>query len=279
MEETATEPTSILSQFQKGEKMELDSEAFHTRTNTFVVKRQRKPRIKAGSILESPASPVQSPSTNDSPKDKGRGRYACLNHRMKHKRCPPDCKERRPKPSKGNSEPSSPADSSISQRNILQLEESQTQSPSPSSPIAMNSQMESQLPSIKISPLETMSALPSLDGPFNWDSVSWDSFMDDENNHSWNVESENWDDLKSSSHWETSKEFSPNEFLNDMDVGSPFVSGSSSEARSVSPMRRLLLRLLLTRETLERWISDPFFNKFFLLSPSLSELFKVFTFA
>lgn len=276
--ESTSEQTSHLSQFQKGEKRELECEAFHTRTNTLVVKRQRKPRIRAGSLNESPtSSPQSSPSE---PKDKGRGRYACLNHRMKHKRCPPDCKERRPKPTKANSEPASPIDPTNAQKNVLKLEESQkqVQTPPASSPVGVVNNPGTPLPQGEpllahlasppkitlLNPLETMSALPTLDGPFNWDAVSWDSFMDDDQSHSsWGVDAETWEDLNSSSHWESSKEFIapdvPTE--TDMEVGSPFASGSSSEARSVSPIRRHLLRMLLTRDTLERWISDPFFNK------------------
>jgi len=61
------------------------------------------------------ASPVSSPDTpkkkkkdkkrSESPSNspKGRGRYACLLHRQKHKRCPPDCSERKPKPMKSPS--------------------------------------------------------------------------------------------------------------------------------------------------------------------------------
>jgi len=126
-------------------------------------------------------------------KDRTRGRYACLGHRMKHKRCPLDCPERRPKPNQEETvlevvskHPRLPRTHSTAKKNVIQLEECT---------IGKN-----QLIMRDFSP---QIATSNVERDVNWDSVEWEGLGWD--NEHVVLKDEAWMDLKSSSHWEESK--------------------------------------------------------------------------
>jgi hypothetical protein len=234
-------------------------------------------------------------------KDRTRGRYACLGHRMKHKRCPLDCPERRPKPNQDlevcrlgnvdspllmqttsvaqikrdvNSKPRLPR-ASVPKKHVLQLEEYNHSSLVPvSTPIS------------------------ERDTP-HWDSVEWEGLGWDAE-HVCLKETEAWNDLKSSSHWEESKsqvlpcedskptddltKFEEDEiidsWLNDDGFGNSAQEdyesaerneGKEGNASGAGQQRdtgvsysshyvQTLPRILVTRDMLGRWINEPYFN-------------------
>jgi len=224
-------------------------------------------------------------------KDRTRGRYACLGHRLKHKRCPLDCPERRPKPNQEMEasslvqvkkevigvKPRLPRSTNAAKRHILQLEE-----------CGHSSQvLQSTAPSEKEIP--------------KWDSVEWEGLGWD-SEHVCPKETEAWMDLKSSSHWEESKsqvlasedltkpmddltkyeeEEIIDSWLNDEGFSHPthnFESAERNEGRegntsetsseresnshcaNVDQVMEILPKILVTRDMLERWLHEPYFN-------------------
>jgi len=227
-------------------------------------------------------------------KDKTRGRYACLGHRMKHKRCPLDCPERRPKPNnpeEGNGEGSlimmkeptmikpRARSNSAPKKHVLPLDNC----------ILGNSHHPTQMArDTPITPLKRDSV--------NWDSVEWEGLSWD-NEHCLK-ENESWMDLKSSSHWEESKsrdnltsemdskptddstKFEEEEiidsWLNDDSFGNASLDFDSSEGNAsetgteardplheshLDKLMRLIPRIIVTRDMLVRWIDEPYFNR------------------
>jgi len=214
-------------------------------------------------------------------KDRTRGRYACLGHRMKHKRCPLDCPERRPKPNQdgesnivvkkeGSSKARAPRTSA--KKHVLELEDS-----------AISNQR------------DTSPSTSSVEREPNWDAIEWEGLgWDDEHCLK---ESEAWMDLKSSSHWEESKsrevvapedtkptddltKFEEEEIIDswlnddacintapDLDTGD--VNANETDAVSLVPSHsgnlqqymNVLPKILLTRDMLERSLSEPYFNR------------------
>jgi len=228
-------------------------------------------------------------------KDRTRGRYACLGHRMKHKRCPLDCPERRPKPQQEQMEgltgvpvkepvvipviKTRPRASSA-KKNVLKLEDCTI--------------MQRSHPIIAHHPQgEGAQVLVPLQREPNWDSVAWEALAWD----SEPVENVAWD-LKSSSHWEESKsrEVTPeadgkptddltkfeeddiiDSWLNDDvlrmqdgqedDVAERNASETDLEARDAQYLTsatfqlvNILPKILITRDMLERWLNEPYFN-------------------
>lgn len=229
-------------------------------------------------------------------KDKTRGRYACLGHRMKHKRCPLDCPERRPKPNQelepslvqvkkevmgnNNNKPriSRGNIGIVTKKHVLQLEEKN-----------------------HVSHQVVQSTTPSSEKDIpNWDSVEWEGLGWDAE-HVCLKETEAWMDLKSSSHWEESKsqvlasedtkpmddltKYEEDEiidsWLNDDGFGNAAqdyesaernegregnVSETSSEGdtsshcTNIDRVMETIPKVLVTRDMLERWLHDPYFN-------------------
>jgi len=205
-------------------------------------------------------------------KDRTRGRYACLGHRMKHKRCPLDCPERRPKPNQ-ELEP------------ILQGKKDVLKPRLPRNNGVVPK---------KHVPLST--APTERDNP-HWDSVEWEGLGWD-SEHVCPKETEAWMDLKSSSHWEESKsqvlacedtkpmddltkyeeEEIVDSWLNDDgfdNAGQDYESAERNEGREgnasetgseresssfVDYVMETLPKILVTRDMLERWSSEPYFN-------------------
>lgn len=220
-------------------------------------------------------------------KDRTRGRYACLGHRMKHKRCPLDCPERRPKPNQElettsvvqikkevNNKPRLPRTNGVTKKHVLQLEEYNHASLVPvSTPIS------------------------ERDTP-HWDSVEWEGLGWD-TEHVCLKETEAWNDLKSSSHWEESKsqvlagedskpmddltKYEEDEIIdswlnddgfgnaghdyesaerNEGKEGNASGAGSQRENSSYcsSHVVQTLQKILVTRDMLERWSGEPYFN-------------------
>jgi len=122
----------------------------------------------------------------------------------------------------------------------------------------------------------------------NWDSVEWQSLSWEEEHC---LEGESWMDLKSSSHWEESKSRGPEDmsihdvneetmtsvdswlgedvFDNTSELdgieGSAGETGMQERRNSFSmdleQAKCLLSKILVTREMLERWLSEPYFNR------------------
>jgi hypothetical protein len=204
---------------------------------------------------------------------------------MKHKRCPLDCPERRPKPNQEleqttsvvqikkemNSKPRLPRPS-VPKKHVLQLEEYSHAS---------------------LVPVST--PLSERDTP-HWDSVEWEGLGWD-TEHVCLKETEAWNDLKSSSHWEESKsqvlacedskpmddltKYEEDEiidsWLNDDGFGNAAQDYESAERNegkegnaSVSLDReagaysshvvQTLPKILVTRDMLDRWSNEPYFN-------------------
>lgn len=220
-------------------------------------------------------------------KDRTRGRYACLGHRMKHKRCPLDCPERRPKPNQEETvlevvskHPRLPRTHSTAKKNVIQLEECT---------IGKN-----QLIMRDFSP---QIATSNVERDVNWDSVEWEGLGWD--NEHVVLKDEAWMDLKSSSHWEESKyretlipedskptddltKYEEEEIIDswlnedgfgnsEMEAGesNDSLEGNSSETgsqrrpsiySSVEHLANILPKILLTRDMLERWLCEPYFN-------------------
>jgi len=219
-------------------------------------------------------------------KDRTRGRYACLGHRMKHKRCPLDCPERRPKPEQDQENAtkkemkriSRNSSSSNSKKHTLQLQDCIIESSSP---------QESK---------ETSQDLQSLDREPKWDSVEWEGLGWD-NEHCLRDSEDGWLDLKSSSHWEESKsrdnlviedtkptddltKFEEEEivdsWLNEDGFGSNVTELDTSEGNAtenggerrtsihynnLEEVMQVLPKILLTRDMLERFLNEPYFNR------------------
>jgi len=235
-------------------------------------------------------------------KDRTRGRYACLGHRMKHKRCPLDCPERRPKPQQDQMEgvaapttPSQTKETSVSppvktrarpssaKKNVLKLEDctiTQRTHPLIAHPHSDGSQV----------------LVPLQREPI-WDSVGWVGLAwDSEPALKVETEHETWD-LKSSSHWEESKNsrdvaeteekatddlkqddeivdswlndegFGGYQEAQDFDVAERNPSEADLEARGAQylasaalQLMGMLPKILVTRDMLERWLNEPYFN-------------------
>jgi len=176
----------------------------------------------------------------DSPSSspKGRGRYACLLHRQKHKRCPPDCPERKPKPIKTGSSasstkktsPPSPRKAKV-QINPIDLNTAIKEEPLVAEtavnaiviPPHLRPMAYPSLPSIASLQHQPQQQQPQLmPGPvverISWEAPpAWEDSWNELNPASnWTA----WEDLRSSSHWEESKvkvenEFDPSQFLID----------------------------------------------------------------
>jgi len=214
-------------------------------------------------------------------KDRTRGRYACLGHRMKHKRCPLDCPDRRPKVASEQLETPSPredekpiiknrAPRSSAKKHVLKLEECIINKSAQTQPVAIPHGRE---------------AIP------NWDSVAWEGLSYDE--HSC-LKEENFTDLKSSSHWEESKfrgsfdesrptddltKFEEDDIIDswlnedginttpgDYDLSEKNASDPEIERRHSPTYMAMqcidsLPKILLTRDMIERWLSEPYFNR------------------
>jgi len=229
-------------------------------------KRQRKSKNKNDSSPED-----SSYGQLDGPKDKGRGRYACLNHRMKHKRCPPDCKERRPRPMQ-NPGDGSPAESStvdqqqapaiISvakdnvnlQNHVLQLDTIMSQLPPPPT---INTAVNPVAAPMGVNPLMTVSALPSLEA--EWDTAEWEGLMEDQSRNQWPTEIESWDDMPSALQWES--EGSDSSLDSSGASGSLFQDSYGGATDSPTRLKDLLPPILLTRDLIERWLSEPHFDQ------------------
>jgi len=177
---------------------------------------QQVPQQPLPQQLSASPSPVSSPDTpkkkkkkdkrSESPSNspKGRGRYACLLHRQKHKRCPPDCPERKPKPMKspsGGAKKMSPRKAKLFQSNQMELGQGEVQISRPSKGNGEGNTVER----------------PTWESAVSWEDLQWNELNPVQG---WNA----WDDLRSSSHWEESKkpvpmetpklqEFDPNQFL------------------------------------------------------------------
>jgi len=248
-------------------------------------------------------------------KDKTRGRYACLGHRMKHKRCPLDCPERRPKP---NHEQDASDDSPIVTivkkeptmaklarvaRNSSIANNISNPSIVPKKNIALQSEectiennSSHQSPMARDSPLSSVSSSSSDRDTANWDSFEWESLSCMPSEH-YLKENESWMDLKSSSHWEESKsrdninsemdckptddlrKFEEDEidsWLNEDGFAtngavqadlSDNSEGNTSENSCIhystlnEEVMRILPNIILTRDMLERWLNEPYFNR------------------
>jgi len=137
---------------------------------------------------------------------------------------------------------------------------------------------------------------PAIERDANWDSFEWEGLGWDEHQH-FLKESESWMDLKSSSHWEESKsnilatdeDIKPSDdatkyeeeeeiidsWLNDDGFGSVtqelgtqrIASNDPPTERRPSPFSNMeqvlasLPKILLTRDVLERWLNEPYFNR------------------
>jgi hypothetical protein len=188
----------------------------------------------------SPSSSPETPKKSKKKKDKrgdspsnspkGRGRYACLLHRQKHKRCPPDCPERKPKPAKSpvtTSKKTSPRKAKLLQSNQIELSGSlSTELPIPGRPSRI---------------VDSYFERPTWESAVPWplhEELSWNELNPVQG---WN----GWDDLKTSftGHWEESKkpadapklqEFDPNSFLEEKLLqlsDSPEGGGAMSDVR------------------------------------------------
>jgi len=229
-------------------------------------------------------------------KDRTRGRYACLGHRMKHKRCPLDCPERRPKPNQEQEEvtsmiikkevvtkPRVPRSNNLSKKHGLQQEDCIIRNPG-------TSRETSQSVSTHVNHPNEREA--------NWDSVEWEGLGWD-NEHCLK-EPDAWMDLKSSSHWEESKsrpeammmaedskptddltKYEEDEIIDswlnedgfgnaaqEFDSTDGNASEETGEERRASvqysnshEVMQALPKILLTREMLERWLHEPYFNR------------------
>jgi len=232
-----------------------------------------------GKIQSKRVRKLKAPLTALVEKERTRGRYACLGHRMKHKRCPLDCPERRPRP-----EMDSPA-ATIKKENSPPVK-TRTQRT-----IVSSKKKTEECTIVDKKETQTSEPVhPKSDNP-HWDSTAWEGLAWDSEPYLHN-EPVNWADLKSSSHWEEAKQEEQVEeklmdheikveheiidsWLNDdgftssmaeFDVGER--NESDLERRS-SPMMTqqseelmgLLPKILLTRDILERWLEEPYFNR------------------
>jgi len=217
-------------------------------------------------------------------KDRTRGRYACLGHRLKHKRCPLDCPERRPKPTtepiKKESPPPKPKSlRGTAKKHVLKLEDSN---------ISINVPLSLPKPQMPMLESHSHGAIAMVEGrEANWDSVEWQGLAWD---HEPFHENESWMDLKSSSHWEESKSKVSmdegiashdeqryneqdiiNSWLNEESTGIASCGDDSANIDTNMQERRgsfdedhtrfLLSKILLTRDMIERWLSEPYFNR------------------
>jgi hypothetical protein len=163
------------------------------------------PKKKKKEKRDKSASPSSSP--------KGRGRYACLLHRQKHKRCPPDCPERKPKPMKSpSSVKKSPRKHKMLQINPIDLQGGSEMVYENGFPILHN-RVAVKSENATVLPVERV----SWDTCTGWEELSWTELNPIT---TWNA----WEDLRSSTHWEESKssprvlaapkvEFDTNQFL------------------------------------------------------------------
>jgi hypothetical protein len=276
------EPIALLPLHNRpADKREFEVDPFSARGAAMNNKRQRRSKNRPDTSSSEDVS--QFGGSPDAPKDKGRGRYACLNHRLKHKRCPPDCKERRPKPMQSSDmspqSPTSYGNQDSPSRNLLELQEPVTAQLLPESanlnPIHTPAPLSAP---VGLNPMVTVSALPSLaDCPLEWDSVEWEGLMEGEHSQNqWGGEVEGWDDIQTSgAQWDSSES---SVSMQTESAGAPqnnanttanategiardyaLVNGSSSEA--FGQMRHLLSPILLTRDVLERWLVEPYFNR------------------
>lgn len=230
-------------------------------------------------------------------KERTRGRYACLGHRMKHKRCPLDCPDRRPKAGndqmEGTTEISSPKEEkppspiiksrsprNSAKKNILKLEEC---SINKSSVLSMRQSHGVSIPSVSRDHRDVQ----------NWDSVAWEGLSWDE--HSLHcLRDDTFIDLKSSSHWEESKsrcyfdeqtkqvdyltKFEEDEIIDswlnedgfstntqDLEIAEKNPSDIDTERRDspnyTTQCLNSLFKILLTRDMVERWLTEPYFNR------------------
>jgi hypothetical protein len=232
-------------------------------------------------------------------KDRTRGRYACLGHRMKHKRCPLDCPDRRPKAASDQMEGSdgSPKEErpqiplmvknrtprTSAKKNVLKLEECSINK----SPLLARESQPVAIPHA--------SSRDHREPHQNWDSVAWEGLSWDEHSvHS--LKDETYVDLKSSSHWEESKargsfeegtkptddltKFEEEEIVDswlnedgfstnpprDFEIAEKNPCDPDTERRH-SPTymamqcRDSLPKILLTRDMVERWLTEPYFNR------------------
>jgi len=229
-------------------------------------------------------------------KDRTRGRYACLGHRMKHKRCPLDCPERRPKPNNQEQEPITTSSSS----SLVQIKkESITSKPRlPRSTLVAKKHV-LQLEDCNLVSQVPHSTVPAEREASHWDSVEWEGL-------GWDTEqvclkeTEAWMDLKSSSHWEESKSLNlvsedikpmddltkyeedeiVDSWLNDDGFGnsvqdyesaerneggegniSEIGSDTSGHYTNIEQLLKVLPKILVTRDMLERWLKEPYFNR------------------
>jgi hypothetical protein len=225
-------------------------------------------------------------------KDRTRGRYACLGHR----RCPLDCPERRPKPNQEQEEvtsmiikkevvtkPRVPRSNNLSKKHGLQQEDCIIRNTG-------TSRETSQSVSTHVNHPNEREA--------NWDSVEWEGLGWD-NEHCLK-EPDAWMDLKSSSHWEESKsrpeammmaedskptddltKYEEDEIIDswlnedgfgnaaqEFDSTDGNASEETGEERRASvqysnshEVMQALPKILLTREMLERWLHEPYFNR------------------
>jgi len=257
-------------------------------------KRGRELEISPHLVKTSAEKRLRKKSHSPTDKDRTRGRYACLGHRMKHKRCPLDCPERRPKPGQEMTEaslvqvkkevavvikPRVSRNVNGAKRHFLQLEDRG-----------------------HVAQVSAQVAVPSEKETPKWDSVEWEGLGCFDSEHVCPKETESWMDLKSSSHWEESKsQVLPSEdakpmddltryeedeiidsWLNDEGFGHSTgddesgperndrregnVSETSSERESssqtsnVDQVMETLPKILVTRDMLERWLQEPYFN-------------------
>jgi len=150
---------------------------------------------------------VRTDSPSNSPK--GRGRYACLLHRQKHKRCPPDCPERKPKlstspPTKRVS--TSTRKSKVVQINPIDLGFGASESLTMGDSFTAINPPPSGLPASRHFADATAAEVPKMtwdNHPVTWEDLSWNEL----NNPSNVLLGAAWEDLHSSTHWEVSKQF------------------------------------------------------------------------
>jgi len=123
-------------------------------------------------------------SPSNSPK--GRGRYACLLHRQKHKRCPPDCPERKPKPNMHKSPSLKKRKPKLVQINPIDLNGSEM--------VEDGHHIRTKGSETTLLPVEKL----TWDTCNGWEELSWNELNP---MPTWNA----WEDLRSSTHWEESK--------------------------------------------------------------------------
>eukprot|EP01118_Nematostelium_gracile_P006141 TRINITY_DN1970_c0_g1_i4.p1 TRINITY_DN1970_c0_g1~~TRINITY_DN1970_c0_g1_i4.p1 ORF type:complete len:373 (-),score=96.44 TRINITY_DN1970_c0_g1_i4:29-1147(-) len=206
-------------------------------------------------------------------KERTRGRYACLGHRLKHKRCPLDCPERRPKMAteattenivKVETPPDSPKIGAT--KNVLKLDDAFTISSPKLNELHKEAQKEPIVPKQENqTPIQ-----PQWDHSHtSFEAHSWDSFGSFSSFREENFHSSILDHIKI----EPKEEPHPHDeidswFLDDSPVtgsetmysSDEFDSRRSSIGNSMDQLRDNLPRIIIYKDTMERWLLEPYFE-------------------